>query len=122
MQTLCHRTHIKVLTLPGSFNPSVDSKKYILPIQNKANANEFADMTWDHFDVIICVTNNECHALDHKNHLGKPLSKTEDREWIKRLLLAGQARSRPVSSESFNDAYSMEYDLGSVKAWAQYGP
>jgi hypothetical protein len=90
--------------------------------QNKANAGEFSDMTWDHFDVITCATNGECHALDHEKHLGRPLSKTEDREWIKRLLIAGQAGARPVSSENFNDAYSMEYDLGSVKAWAQYGP
>ena len=88
----------------------------------QANADEFADMTWDHFDVITCATNGECHALDHKHHLGRPLSKTEDREWIKKLLLAGRADGRPVSSENFNDAYSKEYDLGSVKAWAQYGP
>ena len=90
--------------------------------QNKANADEFQDMTWDHFDVITCATNNECHALDHKNHMGRPLSKTEDREWIRKLLIAGQVKTRAVSSENFNDAYSMEYDLGSVKAWAQYGP
>lgn len=88
----------------------------------KQNAGEFSDMTWDHFDVITCATNNECHALDHKHHLGRPLSKSEDREWIRRLLLAGQKDNKPVSSESFNDAYSLEYDLGSVKAWPQYGP
>lgn len=90
--------------------------------QNKANAEEFEDMTWDHFDVITCATNNECHALDHKNHLGRPLSKTEDREWIRKLLIAGRAKSRAVSSENFNDAYSLEYDMGSVKALPQYGP
>jgi hypothetical protein len=95
---------------------------YMAEYEEKANANEFADMTWDHFDVITCATNGECHALDHENHPGRPLSKSEDREWIKKLLLAGQAGSRPVSSENFNDAYSMEYDMGSVKAWAQYGP
>jgi len=50
------------------------------------------------------------------------MSKTEDRWWIKKLLLAGQTGGRAVSSESFNDAYSLECDLGSVKAWAQYGP
>jgi hypothetical protein len=49
--------------------------------EDKANAGEFEDMTWDHFEVITCATNNERHALDHKNHLGKPFSKTEDREW-----------------------------------------
>lgn len=88
--------------------------------QNMKNASEFSDMTWDHFDVITCVTNNECYALDHKSHLGRPISKTEDRENIKKLLLAGQAGSRAVSSESFNDSYTLEYDLGSVKAWPQY--
>ena len=88
----------------------------------KQNAGEFSDMTWDHFDVITCATNNECHALDHPNHLGRPLSKSEDREWIRKLLLAGQKDNKPVSSENFNDAYSLEYDLGSVKAWPQYGP
>lgn len=90
--------------------------------QINANANEFRDMTWDHFDVITCDTNHECHGLDHKNHNGRPMSRTENREWVRKLLVAGQAKSRAVSSESFNDAYSLEYDLGSVKAWPQYGP
>jgi len=90
--------------------------------QNNANADKFADMTWDHFDVITCATNNECHCLEHKNHYGIPLSKSEDRQWLRKLLLAGQASSRAVSSEGFNDAYSLEYDMGSVKAFAQYGP
>ncbi|HHY82494.1 MAG TPA: hypothetical protein GX505_07420 [Clostridiales bacterium] len=90
--------------------------------QYKAVAGEFSDMTWDHFDVITCDTVAECHALDHPNHFGRPMSKTEDREWVRKLLVVGQNGSRPVSSENFNDAFSMEYDLGSVKAWAQYGP
>lgn len=110
-------------------NWQIDDKKWF-PVcttfmeeyQKKAIAGEFSDMTWDHFDVITCATNNECYALDHKSHIGRPLSKTEDREWLRKLLVAGQAKSRPVSSEGFNDAYSMEYDMGSVKAWAQYGP
>ncbi|QHT62448.1 hypothetical protein GXP70_22325 [Paenibacillus lycopersici] len=84
--------------------------------QRNANAGEFADMTWDHFDVIACAANNECHATDHPAHPGRPLSRTEDREWIKKLLVAGQNGSRAVSSEGFNDAYAAEYDLGSVKA------
>ena len=78
------------------------------------------DMTWDHFDVITCATNNECHAKNHKAHLNKPLNKTEDREYIRRLLLSARENTGAVSSESFNDAYSKEYDIGSVKAWAQY--
>lgn len=89
--------------------------------QRKAVQGEFSDMTWDHFDVIATATNNECYALDHESHLGRPLSRTEDREFIRKLLVEGQANSRAVSSEGFNDAYSMEYDLGSVKAWPQYG-
>ena len=91
--------------------------------QRNAIAGEFDDMTWDHFDVITCATNNECHSLEHKHHLGRPMSKSEDREWIRKLLLTGRGDgSRIVSSENFNDAYSLEYDIGSVLAWAQYGP
>jgi hypothetical protein len=77
------------------------------------------EMTWDHFDVITCATNNECYALDHEAHLGKPLPRTQDREYIRSLLKAA-GEYGPVSSESFNDAYSLEYDLGSVKAWPHY--
>ncbi len=95
---------------------------FLEEFENNVNKDEFEDMTWDHFDVITCATNNECHALDHKNHMGRKLSKTEDREWIRKLLIAGQVKSRAVSSECFNDNYSLEYDLGSVKAWPQYGP
>ena len=87
----------------------------------RQNENGFHDMTWDHFDVITCATNKECHALDHPAHPGKPLSKSEDREWIRKLLLAGRDGQKIVSSENFNDAYSLEYDLGSVKAWPQFG-
>jgi hypothetical protein len=78
------------------------------------------EMTWDHFDVITCATNNECHAKNHAAHIGRPLTKTEDREYIRSLLLCAREHTGAVSSESFNDAYSMEYDIGSVKAWAQY--
>jgi len=90
--------------------------------QKEALTGVCADMTWDHFDVMTCACNGECYAPDHPGHLGRPLSKTEDREWIRRLLVTAQAGSRPVSSENFNDAYSMEYDIGSVLAWPQYGP
>jgi len=78
------------------------------------------DMSWDHFDVITCATNNECHAKNHESHMGRILTKTEDREYIRKLLLSARESTGPVSSESFNDAYSAEYDIGSVKAWAQY--
>ena len=83
-------------------------------------SGKFKEMTWDHFDVITCATNNECYALDHPAHLGRLLSKTEDRAYLRKLLARSQSFGGAVSSEGFNDAYSMEYDLGSVKAWAQY--
>jgi hypothetical protein len=90
--------------------------------QQSALQEAIADVTWDHFDVLACVPPLECYALDHPNHLGRPMSRSEEREWIKRVFLADQARGMAVSSENFNDAYSREYDLGSVKAWPQYGP
>jgi hypothetical protein len=90
--------------------------------QEEALKGVCADMTWDHFDVMTCACNGECYALDHPQHPGRALSKQEDREWLRRLLVTAQAGARPVSSESFNDAYSLEYDIGSVLAWPQYGP
>lgn len=88
------------------------------------NEAAFADMTWEHFDVVACATNRECHGKNHPGHPGGPLSKTEDRAFIRKLLLAGRGRDgqKFVSSENFNDAYSLEYDMGSVKAWPQFGP
>lgn len=80
----------------------------------------FGEMTWDHFDVITCATNNECYAGNHPSHPNRPLSKSEDRLYLRRLLSAAGEAGGAVSSESFNDAYSLEYDIGSVKAWAQY--
>ncbi len=80
------------------------------------------DMTWDHFDVLACAPVAECYATQHAGHPGRPLSRSEDRESIRRTFLTDQAAGLAVSSENFNDAYSMEYDLGSVKAWPQYGP
>jgi hypothetical protein len=84
------------------------------------NKTSMRDMTWDHFDVVTCATNNECHAKHHAAHMGRPLTKTEDREFIRQLLLSARENTGAVSSEAFNDAYSKEYDLGSVKALAQY--
>lgn len=88
--------------------------------QKKALDETVADLTWDHFDVITCATNGECHALDHPGHWARPLSRSEDRKWIRKLLLTAQSGGRAISSENFNDAYSMEYDIGSVKAWPVY--
>jgi hypothetical protein len=51
------------------------------------------------------------------------MSRAEDREWLRALLLKARvADGRPISSEAFNDAFSLEYDIGSVLAWPQYGP
>jgi hypothetical protein len=90
--------------------------------QQRALAGAIQDMTWDHFDVLACAPNMECYALDHPAHLGRPMTRAEDRAWVRKTFLADQAKGLPVSSESFNDNYSLEYDLGSVKAWPQYGP
>lgn len=93
--------------------------------QTRAVAGDFDHMTWDHFDVLTCASSGECHALDHEAHLGRPMSREEDLQWLRKTLVTGQGlakRKNAVSSESFNDLFSMEYDLGSVKAWPQYGP
>ena len=90
--------------------------------QESALEGAISDLTWDHFDVLACVPPQECYALDHPHHLNRPLTRTEDREWIKKTFLADQASGLAVSSENFNDAYALEYDIGSVKAWPQYGP
>jgi hypothetical protein len=90
--------------------------------QQRALQGSIADQTWDHFDVLACVPPMECYANDHPGHTGRPLARTEDREWIRRAFLADQQRGLMVSSENFNDAYARELDFGSVKAWPQYGP
>ncbi|MHC4619259.1 MAG: hypothetical protein ACYTEQ_16060 [Planctomycetota bacterium] len=90
--------------------------------QQRALRETIEDVTWDHFDVLACAPNIECYALDHLAHPGRPMTRGEDRAWVRKTFLADQARGLPVSSESFNDNYSLEYDLGSVKAWPQYGP
>ncbi len=95
---------------------------FVEDYQRRTHETTIADMTWDHFDVLACVPPQECYALDHPGHLGQPLSRAAERAWIRRVFLADQARGWPASSENFNDAYSAEYDLGSVKAWPQYGP
>jgi hypothetical protein len=95
---------------------------FVAPHQQAVLQGPMSDITWDHFDVLSCVPPAECYADDHPAHLGRRLTRTEDRAWIKKAFLADQARGMAVSSENFNDAYSLEYDLGSVKAWPQYGP
>jgi hypothetical protein len=90
--------------------------------QKAALAGRMADMTWDHFDVLACVSGLECYALDHPAHLGRPLTRSENREGVRRTFHADRDKGLIVSSENFNDAYAADYDLGSVKAWPQYGP
>jgi len=51
------------------------------------------------------------------------MSRTENRELVRDLFtITRDAGSRVVSSEGFNDHFSMEYDIGSVLAWPQYEP
>ncbi|QPC84166.1 hypothetical protein G4Y79_07280 [Phototrophicus methaneseepsis] len=95
---------------------------YIPEYQQKALKTSITDMTWDHFDVLACIEPMECYALDHPQHLGRPSTRTEDRQWIRDTFMADQAAGLIVSSETFNDAYSLEYDFGSVKALPLYGP
>ena len=95
---------------------------FIEDFQKGALQGPVSDITSDHFDVLACVPPLECYALDHPNHMGHPLPRTAEREWIRRVFQLDQARGLAVSSENFNDAYAMEQDLGSVKAWPQYGP
>jgi hypothetical protein len=95
---------------------------HIEAYQQHALQGAIADMTWDHFDVLACAPPMECYALDHSKHRGRPLSRSEDREGVRRVFRADQAAGRMVSSENFNDGYSLELDLGSVKAWPLYGP
>ena len=90
--------------------------------QNHAMATEIEDMTWDHFDVLSCVPPQECYAPNHAQHLGRPMTRTEARGWIRHTFCMDQGKGWAVSSENFNDAYACEYDIGSVKAWPQYGP
>ena len=91
----------------------------------KAALGEFKAMTWDHYDVLACAVIGECYGLAHEGHPGKPLSRREDLEWARKTLLNGRGSAdngRIVSAEGFDDLFSLEYDIGSVKAWPQYGP
>lgn len=85
--------------------------------QKDADAHGMAAMTWDHFDVLTCAMIGECYAKDHAGHLGRPMGRAEDIEWLKQALIYGQDGRKAVSSESFNDIFSAEYDMGSVKAF-----
>ena len=95
---------------------------YLQEYQQRSLKETIPEMTWDHFDVLACVPPMECHALDHPRHLGRQASRSEDRTWIKDAFCADRQAGLIVSSENFNDAYALDYDLGSVKALPQYGP
>lgn len=85
--------------------------------QKEADHQGMAAMTWDHFDVLTCAMIGECYAKDHPGHPGRPLSRAEDIEWLKKTLEYGRNGKKAVSSESFNDIFSLDYDMGSVKAF-----
>ena len=93
----------------------------MLELERQAVEGRWADMDWDHFDVVACAMLGECYALDHAAHPGRPMSRQEDLALLRRLLVMGSRGRGPVSSEGFNDLFSMEYDMGSVKALPQYG-
>ena len=95
---------------------------YLKEYQQRALRNAIPEMTWDHFDVLACVPPMECYALDHPRHFGRPASRSDDRDWVRDVFRVDRQAGLIVSSENFNDAYSQEYDLGSVKALPQYGP
>lgn len=85
--------------------------------QRDAAQHGMAEMTWDHFDVLTCAMIGECYSKEHAGHKGRPMSRMEDIEWLRKTLLYGQDGRKAVSSESFNDMFSLEYDMGSVKAF-----
>ncbi len=85
--------------------------------QSRANEQGMEKMTWDHFDVLTCAMIGECYAKNHAGHMGRPLSRHEDIDWLRRTLCYGKDGRKAVSSESFNDVFSRDYDLGSVKAF-----
>lgn len=58
---------------------------FIEDFQKAAQENRIPDVTWDHFNVLACSSMGECYALDHPGHLGRPLARSEDREWIKKV-------------------------------------
>ena len=90
--------------------------------ERRALGEELADVTWNHFDVLACVPPLECYARNHTTHPCRPLSRTEERTWLRKVFEVDRALGLAVSSENFNDAYSLEMDIGSVKAWPNYGP
>lgn len=85
--------------------------------QREADSHGMSAMTWDHFDVLTCAMIGECYAKDHPAHMGRAMSREEDIGWLRQTLLYGQDGRKVVSSESFNDIFSAEYDMGSVKAF-----
>ena len=98
---------------------------YIEEYSAQAVEGEFKAMTWDHYDVFACATIGECYDKTHENHKGRKISRREDLQIIRRVLenaRGSNENGRIVSAEGFDDLFSMEYDIGSVKAWPQYGP
>ncbi len=92
----------------------------MLELERQAVEGPWADMDWDHFDVVACAMLGECYGQDHASHPGRPMSREEDLALLRRLLVMGSRGRGAVSSEGFNDLFSLEYDMGSVKALPQY--
>ena len=88
----------------------------------RTTTDRMREMTWDHFDTLANNAGFECPSPDHETHMDRPLTRSEYREYQRKLFLYARENTGAVSSESFNDAYSLEYDMGSAKAWAQYDP
>ncbi len=80
-------------------------------------------MDWIHYDVNATrLGRSVCYAKDHDLHGHRPLCKTDDVEWTRRLLGPETNGNRIVSSEGFVDRYAVSYDIGTTKLWPAAGP
>jgi len=89
----------------------------------KASQGDFKAITWEHFDVVGCATIGECYDTTHEHHRGKAVSRREDLQFARQAMhYSKRDNTCIVSAEGFNDLFSLDYDIGSVKAWPLYGP
>ncbi len=80
-----------------------------------------AAMTWNHFDVNATSGPQECHALEHLGHPGRPLSRADDLAFLRELLGPATNGDRVVSSEGFRDCLADAYDIGTTKLLPAWG-
>jgi hypothetical protein len=80
-----------------------------------------ASMTWTHFDVNATIGPRECYAVDHAPHLGTPLSRAADQDFLRELLGSATNGDRVVSSEGFRDSLADVYDIGTTKLLPAWG-